>query len=114
MKLGLAIMAVVLFVGNYQICELFYENDLVKWWGLKQNIYNVIIAISFYLSTVKHDEKDRWYNFIINVGVGLCISNCIDRIFFDINYFTYADVLMIIITLATSYYKRFKKIGTTI
>lgn len=66
MRLALAIIAVVLFVGNYYICDFFYGNDIGKWWGLKQNIYNVIIAISFYLASL---DKKGWLLFVLNVGV---------------------------------------------
>lgn len=100
-RLGFALLALALFMGNYEICNLVYPDDINAWWGLKQNIYNLIIAISFYLASL---DKKGWLNFLLNVGVGFCISNCIDRIFFDINSVTHADVLMIIITLATSYY----------
>lgn len=104
-RLILALLADLLFIGNYEICELFYRYDVYKWWGLKQNIYNVIIAMVFILANSKRDNEDKKVSFLINVGVGFCISNCIDRLFFDINHFTKADVYMITATLITSYVK---------
>lgn len=103
LKFILICVAILLFVGNYQICELFYYDNIPKWWGLKQNIYNIIIAIAACLSLGSLDNK--WYNFLASVFIGLCISNCIDRIFFNVNYFQLNDYLMILITLVTSYIK---------
>jgi len=101
MRIALSIIAVVLFFSNYTICEIFYKNDLEKWWGLKQNIYNVIIAICFYLAK---NKPQGLLKFVLDVGIGFCVSNCIDRIFFDIKTFTREDVFMIVLTLLISYY----------
>lgn len=103
MRLFLIILAIFLFIGNYEICCLVYPDDIYKWWGLKQNIYNIIIAICFYLSCNETDKKI--VKFILNIGIGFVVSNCIDRIFFNVNYFTFSDYFMIIITILTSYYK---------
>ena len=100
MRLALAIVAVVLFFSNYQVCEFFYKNDIDAWWKLKQNIYNAIIAICFYLARHKTSGLIR---FILDIGIGLSISNCIDRIFFDITSFQANDILMVVLTILTTY-----------
>lgn len=101
MRVALAILAVCLFCLNYQICELVYSDNIDKWWGLKQNIYNVIIAICFYLSK---NKTQGLLKFVLDVGMGFCVSNCIDRIVFDVTTFTHEDVFMIVLTILISYY----------
>ena len=106
MRLFLIILTLFLFVGNYEICCLVYPDNIDKWWGLKQNIYNVIIAICLYLAYNENDNKIT--KFILSVGIGFAVSNCIDRIFFNINYFTFSDYFMILITIFIAIWK-FKK-----
>lgn len=106
MRLALAIIGLVLFVGNYQICELVYSDNIDKWWGLKQNIYNIIIAIFSYLAS---NSLDKYFKFVMNIIVGFCISNCVDRLFFNINTFTNEDIYMIIITIIVSYFTVYKE-----
>lgn len=105
MRYFLSIFIIVLFIGNYQICNIFYPDNIDKWWGLKQNIYNVIIALAFIIAKLNIKKKDKKLKFILDIGVGLCVSNCIDRIFFNINSFQLSDIVMIILTILTSYYK---------
>ena len=104
MKLGLSLLAIYLFCSNYQLCELFYSNDIEKWWGLKQNIYNIIIALCFYITTINTKGALK---FVLEIGIGLCISNCIDRLFYDIKSFNKEDIYMIIITVLLAYYDTF-------
>lgn len=102
MRLFLAILGLLLFVGNYQICELVYFDNIDKWWGLKQNIYNVIIAIFAYLA---YDNKNKYYVFVMYIVVGFCISNCVDRLFYNINTFRIEDIVMGLITIGIAIYK---------
>lgn len=100
MKFYLSLLIVFLFIGNYEICNLVYTNDIDKWWELKQNIYNVIIALCLHISQSNTDSKH--VKFILNMGLVFALSNCIDRIFFDINYFQTNDIIAIIISIAFS------------
>lgn len=99
----LIILAITLFVSNYQICDYFYYNDEVKdlklWWGLKSNIYAVIIALTFYASSI--NEKGV-LKLVFNIGVGLAISNVIDKCYFNVLVFNSNDVIMVIITISLS------------
>lgn len=99
-KIYLYILAVILFVSNYQICDFFYYNDeikdLKKWWGLKSNIYAIILMIVFYASSIK---QKGILKLVLNIGVGFTISNVIDKVFFNVLEFRYNDVIMIILTL---------------
>lgn len=97
-------LAIVLFVSNYQICDYFYYNDevkdLKKWWGLKSNIYAIILCLVFFASALK---SKGYLRFILDIGIGLTISNVIDKVFFNVLDFNYNDIIMITLTLCFSY-----------
>ena len=106
----LYILAILLFVSNYQICDFFYYNDelkdLKKWWGLKANIYAVIMMLVFYASLI---NTKGIIILILNIGLGLCISNVIDKVFFNVLEFRENDIIMIILTVCFSMMERFKE-----
>lgn len=97
----LSIIVILLFVGNYQICELFYKNDLIKWWELRTNIYAVLFALVLYIARVNSKGILR---FILSVGIGFSVADVIDRLIFDVTVFNKADILMIILTIIISAY----------
>lgn len=103
----LYILAILLFISNYTICDYFYYNDeikdLNKWWGLKSNIYAIIMCLIFLASIINSKKRLR---FILEIGVGFTISNVIDKIFFSVLDFNYNDIVMIILTVcfATIHY----------
>jgi hypothetical protein len=106
----LYISAILLFCFNYQICDFFYYNDEIKdikkWWGLKSNIYAVILMIVFYASLI---DAKKWLKLILNIGLGFAISNVIDKVFFNVLVFTYNDVLMIILTFCFAFLQYYKE-----
>lgn len=99
----LFIIALLLFLSNYSICNFFYYNeeikDINKWWGLKSNIYAVIMMLVFYASLINSKGVLR---FILSIGAGFTISNVIDKVFFNVLDFNYNDIIMIILTLCFS------------
>lgn len=100
-KISLVILAITLFVGNYHICEYFHPNDVTAWWDLKSNNYAIIIALCFLSCNI---GSKGWLRFFLSVGVGLSISNVIDKIYFDVLVFTNSDYFMIIATLILSFW----------
>lgn len=98
------ILAILLFVSNYQICDYFYYNedvkDLSKWWGLKSNIYAVVLTLVFYASLINTKGITR---LILDIGFGLCIANVIDKVFFNVLEFNEKDIIVIGLTLIISY-----------
>jgi hypothetical protein len=101
----LAFLILILFLGNYYICDYFYSDNIRKWWELKTNIYAIIIALAFILSSINARGICR---FFLNLGVGFAISNVIDRLYFDVRTTTKEDIIMVILTilLATIDYKK--------
>ena len=97
------ILACILFFSNYQICDYFYYNeevkDISKWWGLKSNIYAVIMLLIFY-GSIRHTKG--YTRLILSIGLGLCFSNVIDKIFFNVLEFRYNDIIMIVLTVGYS------------
>lgn len=96
-----SILAVLLFVFNGFICDLF-TSDLVAWWTLRTNLYAGIFGLALYVSTL---TKTKLSEFACFVGLGFASSDIIDRVFFDCNHFTKSDFIMILITIVASYYK---------
>ena len=105
-KKFLHILAILLFVSNYQICDYFYFVDGVLdkkgWWGLKLNIYAVVLAIIFYASRI---GSKGFLRFILNIGIGFTISNMIDKCYYNVLEFRYNDIIMIILTVCFSLYE---------
>jgi len=104
-KITLIILAITLFVSNYYICDYFYYNDEVKnikdWWYLKCDIYGVIIALLLFALDI--GEK-KWLKFVVEIGLGLAISNILDRLIFNTRVFNTSDIYMILITVAFATY----------
>lgn len=92
----------MLFVGNYNICEYFYSDNLEMWWELRTNIYSIMFALAMFIALLGTSGLLR---FILSVGVGLCMSDVVDQIFFDITTFNKSDIAMIFITLTISTYE---------
>jgi hypothetical protein len=102
----LYLIAIILFVSNYYICDFYYYNnevkDIQKWWGLRSNITSIIMMLIFYASLINNKGVLR---LILSISFGFCFSDVIDRIFFNVLDFNYNDVIMIIITSCISIYK---------
>ena len=103
-KIIIYVLALLLFVLNYQICDYFYYNDEIKdikkWWGLKSNIYALICGLVLYGSLIGSKGLIR---FVLAVFTGFCMSNIIDKIYFNVINFTYNDIIMIILTICFAY-----------
>lgn len=99
-KTILAIVILLLFLLNYHICNLVYGDDLVKWWKLKLIIYTVMMGLCFALARI---GTRRLIRFVLSLGIGFCIAGIFDRIFFDSQTYRWVDIIMVIITVITSY-----------
>lgn len=99
-------LAIILFVFNYSICDYFYYVngvlDSKGWWGLKSNIYAVIVGLVFISSSIGTKGVLR---LILNIGVGFTVSNIIDKCYFNVLEFRYNDIIMIILTVCLSLYE---------
>ncbi len=100
-KLILSSAVIALFMGNYKLCDYFYSEDINKWWILRTNIYAIIFALSLTLARIDTIGVQR---LILSIGIGLSVSDVIDRLVFNSNVFNYSDIFMIIITVSISIY----------
>ena len=105
-KIYIYLIAIILFISSYQICDFFYYNDDVKniqkWWGLRSIIYAIVMMLIFYASLINTKGVLR---LILSISFGFCFSDVIDRLFFNVFEFNYNDLIMIILTLCISLYK---------
>ena len=102
------ILALLLFVGNYQICEYFFPNNIKSWWTLKVNIYALILAFLFLYSSFNKNGIER---FLLEIGVGFSISSVIDKCFYNSREFTKSDFVMIILTISIAFYNYRKNVN---
>ena len=104
-KVCIYLIAIILFVSSYQICDFFYFNneikDIKKWWVLRSNIYAIIMMLIFYASLI---NTKGVLKLILSIGFGFCFSNVIDKVFFNVLDFNYKDIIMIILTICISLY----------
>lgn len=104
----LALVAVLLFCFNYLLAEYFHPWSLTDGslcdanLAFRFNCYSVIITICFMLTRMKTNHY-TW--FILDIGVGIVLSDVLDRFVFDVTKFQFNDITMILLTIATSYYK---------
>ena len=106
----ISIIVVLLFVFNGLLCDLL-TCDVIGWWTLRTNLYAVIFGLTLYLAMLTHTKFSK---FICTIGLGFASADIIDRVFFDCNYFTWSDIIMIILTISISYYKFYvRKIKTS-
>jgi len=100
-KLIFGSIAFLLFALNYQICEFFYEDDITRWWYLKSDLLAMSVCSSLVASRIRTGGLTR---IILTLGVGWSISDVIDRVFFDVRYFTNVDIVMIVLTVIYACY----------
>ena len=121
-RIGLIIIIILFFLSNYHICNYFYpiiDDDCTElWWMMKIDIYAIIIALCFYLASLKQTDDKRLRlieKFITNVGIGLATSNAIDRHLYGTSTYTKADLVMVTVVILVSYYdfKRLNKLAKT-
>ena len=117
-RVFITVLAIVLFVSNYAICDYFYYVDGVLdsngWWGLKSNIYAMTIVLL--LQSLSIDSEKGFLRFVLQVGSGLAVSNFIDKAYFNILIFNEKDIIMIIATVLfafADYHKEYIKCQIT-
>lgn len=99
-------LTVLLFTANFQLCELFYRNDIESWWDCRNNIS----ALAYTCALISfNSERTKINLFLMSVGVGFSISDVIDRMVFSCTEFTFSDLLMITITIYYSYKNNYGK-----
>lgn len=107
MRIALSIISLILFAFGYWICLFIYPDDVVKFFELRMNIYSCIILSCFYLASL--NNSDKRVKLILDIGIGLSLSDVIDRLLFDITTFNANDYVLIVLTLLISIYNYARK-----
>lgn len=94
----IGILIATLYFANYQICELFYPNDINSWIKLKVAIYCIIILLSF--------EYKKQNLLIEKVFLAVIFNNIYVLLFKNETGYTLNDVYFIAIFTAIQYIKR--------
>jgi len=58
---------------------------------------------------LKLSNKDKWFEFIFFIGLGLSVADVTDRLVSGITTFQYIDKIIIIITGIIAFYKLIKR-----
>jgi len=99
LRILIVVFAIVLVPLNNYICDYIYplsdDASVKAWWYLKEDIYGVIIALVLLSYSVSTKGILR---FVLEISVGLTMSNVVDRLYFNVREFTKADIIMIIAT----------------
>jgi hypothetical protein len=118
-KVYLIVIAILLFVLNYRICDYFYyvdENlDSLNWWRLKHVIYCFVFAL-ITQSYVINTEKGA-LRFFLQILTGLSAANVLDQYNFKIFTFEKQDIGIIVVTVLfalADYHKEYIKCKTII
>lgn len=103
MRLKLLIISsaliVLAFPLMFWICELSYDINLEseKWWMLRMNLYASFIFLCFLL--LKNLSENKILKFIFDIGLGLSVSDIVDRLWFKVYEFRTNDVIAILLTI---------------
>jgi len=86
----LVFLSILIYIFSYSICEYVFPDNIEYWYSLKYTIFSFIIAL-LVLSNKFDDEtfaERKKTSFLLNVYIGVLISDIIDRIFFttDLNW----------------------------
>lgn len=106
-------MVVFLFGTGYWLCkwkypEAFLDNfnhnqiAVNNFTDLRYSIFAIIFGLMFIRTQIK-GEMIRFEIFVLDTGIGLVISDLIDRFYFNITKFTKEDIIMIITTIFLSF-----------
>lgn len=94
----IGILILTLYFGNYHICELFYANDILKFWHLKVAIYCLIILL-----TIEYKKTD---NFIEKLFTAIILNDVIVLLFNNETNYSINDLYFIATFTAIQYIKR--------
>lgn len=113
-RLLLSIIACVLFLANFAICERVYPGSKTDWnifipMDLTcHNMWAVIILCSLIVATYEEaatQKEKRLTSFFLNITMGFSISDIMDRLVFNITNLTHADYVLVPLTILICLYR---------
>lgn len=115
MKLILTIFSVILFCSSFLICKSIYplafedNEQAIKFTDLRYALYAIFGIMCYIIAELKYDKYPKITKFVLDIGIGFCVSDIIDRFIFNIYTFQKEDIIMIFITISIATYYYFKK-----
>ena len=104
-------LSILFFLGNYHLCQYFYplndDESIRLWWLLKVDVYVLVICFCYLSISVKGSKNNRVEKiemFMYSFGVGLAVSNFIDRRLLDNVYFEWDSIYAVLIIAIVSYF----------
>lgn len=101
MNYAVGILIVLLYFGNYQICEFFYSDDLYKWYQLKASILTLIIILA-----VKYKAQNNVIEKLFN---SMVLNNIYALLYKNETTYTINDLWFVVIFTIAQYIKIDKK-----
>jgi len=80
----IVLLSILVYIFSYSICEYVFPENIECWYSLKYTLFSGIIAL-LVLSNKVEDEtlaQGKKTGFLLNIYIGVLISDIIDRIFF--------------------------------
>ncbi len=93
----IGILIIALYFGNYHICELFYANDILKFWHLKVSIYCLIILLTI--------EYKKTNNFIEKLFTAIILNDVIVLLYNNETTYSINDLYFIATFTSIQYIK---------
>ncbi len=104
-------LSILFFLGNYHLCQYFYplndDESIRLWWLLKVDVYVLVICLCYLSISVKGSKNksvEKIEMFMYSFGVGLAVSNFIDRRLLDNVYFEWDSIYAVLIIAIVSYF----------
>lgn len=98
-------MIVILWLFNYHICNYLFKDNLIKWWDLKQSIYNMCIILALHIPS---KIMSPYYKIVIDFIIGIILSSIIDRLWFETRVYDSSDIIMLTINIIYTLYNLMK------
>lgn len=91
----IGILIIVLYFGNYHICNLVYYNDLYKWYQLKYSILALIVILA-----LKYQQQKSIYE---KLFISIVINNIYVLLYKNETSYTLNDLWFVAILTASQY-----------
>ncbi len=115
-KIILLLLIALIYFGNYHICQYFYpgseQDQIDNWYNLKRVNYNIVIALSLYVTTLKPINIkviDNIEFLITSIIISIVTSNIIDRLFFNSRFYEWNDIFVVVVIILISIFEYRRK-----
>ncbi len=120
MKLFLIILADIIFISSFWILKCYvpdafdksieeqkYKSAVNLFTDLRYSGYAIYGIICYMVAMFEYSNESEKYRlrvkYWLDIGIGFCLSDIVDRFYFNITKFTSEDVTMIALTFIISY-----------